>query len=343
MPIPRRRRAVPTLLQASLFLLALVGRALPGQYVLRPTPVIDPGPLGVVPSLSGFVIVQHGQRGDSGATLVRGARLTAQARPLRYMAVKLQAGYGNEARPGADTTSPVFGITDANVQFFLDPKRPRAISPTVVLGQFKVPFSLEYLTSVTRLPATSRSQAVDRLSPRRDIGGMVEVDAWHHAVLDATVVNGTGSNANPSASGQQLAAARLTLLPIGSVALAGKVADRGSDHAWGYDGRWLTSRTLLEFEVLHRRRPRADGSHTDASGGFVTAAYKVTSWFEPVAKWEQYLQHRPTDVRSTWGSVGVNLSTPHQVLRGQLFRVAKTDEPDGRRTAVYFAQVIANF
>jgi phosphate-selective porin len=66
---------------------------------------------------------------------------------------------------------------------------------TVRIGQFKTPFSMEYLTSSTKLDTIELAQVVSKLSSKRDIGIQFSGDISESLGYAVGVFNGTGSNA----------------------------------------------------------------------------------------------------------------------------------------------------
>lgn len=63
------------------------------------------------------------------------------------------------------------------------------------MGQFKTPFSMEYLTSSTKLDTIELSQAVSKLASKRDVGIQISGEVSELLGYTVGVFNGTGSNA----------------------------------------------------------------------------------------------------------------------------------------------------
>ncbi len=63
------------------------------------------------------------------------------------------------------------------------------------IGQFKTPFSMEYLTSSTKLDTVERAQVVSRLASKRDIGIQFGGEVSESLEYSVGIFNGTGSNA----------------------------------------------------------------------------------------------------------------------------------------------------
>jgi phosphate-selective porin len=95
-------------------------------------------------------------------------------------------------------------------------------------GQFKMPFSLEQLTSATNLDFVYRSRAADMLAPGRGVGASVHGRlAGRSLGYEAGVFRRDGENArfgsNPGAG--QTVAARLTVRPRTSPRRSGSIGD----------------------------------------------------------------------------------------------------------------------
>lgn len=65
----------------------------------------------------------------------------------------------------------------------------------VRMGQFKTPFSMEYLTSSTKWDTVELAQVVSKLGSKRDIGIQISGDVSPLVEYTVGVFNGTGSNA----------------------------------------------------------------------------------------------------------------------------------------------------
>jgi hypothetical protein len=288
------RRAAARALPLVLALVPPAAR-LGAQQVLAPTPVLDLRLLSPTPRLSGYISVRQTRRNDSTTFTLNRGRVTVMARPRPSVGVRIQADFSAAAsgRLRPDSGVSGFVLTDAYAQLSLgDTARWGAVRPTVVVGQFRQPFSLEYLSSFAYLPTANRSQVVDRLSPKRDIGVMAQLGWRRYATLAAALSNGSGPNATANPDGKELAAARLTVTPVPWLAVAGKLANEGGDHARGYDARLIRRRVDVEGEAIHRTRPLPGGGTLDAGGGYALAAVKVLPWLQPVYKWERYREAR---------------------------------------------------
>ena len=332
---PRLRRSRATLLAACLAL-GTGASSTAAQYPpLAPTPVLPLESFSQEPALTGYLSVRQTVRDDTATFTVNRARITLQILPLRFAALRLQVDLSAVGRTRGDTV-PATLLTDAYVQLVPpDTTSPamRFLRPALVVGQFRTPFSLEYLTPFSVLATASRSRAVDRLSSRRDLGVLAQVRFARFATLTGAVVNGEGPNQTANPDGKQMAVGRLSLFPMRSLALSGKWLGQGGDHRWGYDGRWLVRNLVIEGEALVRTGPPgAAGAASDASGGYLLAAYRIRPWLQPVVKWERLRETTVTpageaELRLRSITYGINLLAPHDRLRLQVDWLAHSARP----------------
>ena len=303
------------------------------QYPLAPSPVLDPQSVTSDLSIGGYLSVRETIRRDSSTFAVNRARVTLQIAPRDFVIVRVQSDLAALGRTSGDTV-PGFVLTDAYVQLAPPNGSPRlgSIRPRLILGQFRTPFSLEYLTPFSLLQATNRSQVVDRLATRRDIGVMAHLAFRDRVTLAGSLVNGEGPNSIRNANGKQLVAGRVTVMPVPPVAIAGKWAGEGADHRWGYDARWMTNGFVLEGERIERRAPLTGGITQRASGHYLMASYRATRHLQPVVKWEQLQDTRTTAgvesrTRLTWTTYGLNVTTMPEVVRLQTNWIVKREHP----------------
>ncbi|MEO6209382.1 MAG: porin, partial [Gemmatimonadaceae bacterium] len=313
-------------------------------YLLNPSPVINMRFYPSKPALSGYVSGRMTHVDGATGFLLNRGRLTVQVGPKPFFGIKIQGDFSG-AQTGklrADSTVAGFSLTDAYVQLAPPPAWAPAgsmlaqLHPAIVAGQFKTLYSLEYVTSFASLKTVDRSQVVDRLSQKRDIGAMAQVGWGRFATLSGAVVNGEGPNATSNADKSQMLLSRLTIMPVSFLALSAKVAREGADHAWGYDGRIVWRALTVEGEGLYRKRPTSSTVNLDAGGGYALIAYKILPWLEPVYKYDRYWDTRTTNTgsalttastHSTWNVFGVNLLSSPEWLRLQLDWERRNVEP----------------
>jgi hypothetical protein len=129
-------------------------------------------------------------------------------------------------------------------------------------GKFKIPFSLEQLTSINNLEFVNRSRMAQDLAPARDIGVMLHGKLLNKIVsYQAGVFRNDGENSESKTAvrGTQTYAARLTVKPLPKVEVGGAMASsdvpeglnglRGSDFPAVYvSGQRLRVGTEFQWE-----------------------------------------------------------------------------------------------
>jgi len=328
-------------------MLALVGQTLAAQYPLAPSPVVDLHSLTPDLRFGGYVSVRGTSRRDTLTFSVNRARLTAMAKPAPYVALRIQVDFTATGRTSGDTV-PAIVLTDAFVQL-VPPESSRIgeLHPALIVGQFRTPFALEFLTSFSLLQSVNRSAVVDQISPRRDIGALGQFVRTRHVMLQGAVVNGEGPNRTINADGRVMGFGRVTLFPIEQVGLAAKYMAHGAEHGWGWDGRWIEHGAIVEGEFIARRGPFTPTTSIDSHGGYVLASYKVRPWLQPMVKWEELHDSRTTGgttktTRLNYTTAGVNVLSPGEHLRLQLQGIFKHEQPVSTGNALV-AQLIAIF
>ena len=315
-------------------MLAAASTPIAAQYPLSPSPVPPFRLFTPQPTFSGYVSVRETFRDDTASFLVNRARLTLHVLPLAYAAVRMQVDLSAMGRTRGDTV-PAIVLTDAYIALAppdTSSQVARVFHPVLLIGQFRAPFSLEYLTSFSLLTTANRSQVVDRLAARRDLGLLGQVGFARFATLTGAIVNGEGPNRTTNSDGKQMAIGRLTVFPISSLAISGKWLGQGAEHRWGYDARWIVRGLVVEGEAIRRAGPIGGVSGLDGSGGYALAALWVFPWLQPVVKWERLREVSTiapggSDRQLTWTTYGINLSTAQGRLRLQLDWIAKSERP----------------
>ncbi len=329
-----RRWVAPASIALSL---ALATPPLEAQYSVAPSPVLSTGSLTADPRFAGYISVRETIRDDTMTFTLHRARFGVTALPAPFVALKLQADFATVGRTSGDTIPGIL-ITDAYIQLAPTDTANRAVRllhPALLIGQFKVPFSLEYLTSSSSILTANRAFPGDRLSPKRDRGVMGQVRVANLVTIAAALVDGEGANRTSNPDGRQLAAGRVTILPVPRLSVSGKWSGQGSDHRWGYDARWLPGAAVLEGEVVERDGPSNATTAIDARAAYLLAGYRIR-WIQPVVKWER-LDETLTSatatsrVRSTLVTAGVNLLAPGDRFRAQFNWITRSDRPVDRK------------
>lgn len=307
----------------TLGVLLLVMQANAVQYPLAPSPVLDLRTVTRELRLSGYVSARETLRRDTLTAVINRARLTAQVLPAPFAALRVQADFAATGLARADTV-PAIVLTDAYIELVPPATIARtgthALHPALIVGQFRTPFSLEFLSPFSLLPTANRSQPIDRHTTRRDIGVLGQLAVGHTVTFTGALVNGEGPNRLTNPDGREMAIGRVTVFPLSRLAVAAKYLGQGLDHRWGYDVRWMDHGALVEGEFLARRGPFSSTTTVDARGGYALAAYRIRPWLQPVIKWEHLSDRRTTAATTstnllTYTTVGINVLSSGETIR----------------------------
>jgi hypothetical protein len=107
---------------------------------------------------------------------------------------------------------------------------------TVTAGEFKTPFTREYLIPVPDLELADLATAVDSIAPRYDVGLMAEVALGATASFAAGAFNGEGANSSANRDSTVMLVARVTARPLAQLGLGASATRDGADSLrWGVD------------------------------------------------------------------------------------------------------------
>jgi phosphate-selective porin len=212
----------------------------------------------------------------------------------------------------------------------------------VQLGQFKTPFTREFITSLTEVETADRSTVVDSLAPKRDIGAMVDYALGGRGTVSVGVFNGEGQNVTANADSSALGIARVAVRPVPYLAVGTNVARYFRDSTrYGVDASLESPWVVLRAEYVGQHR---DQRTRDDKGWYALAAAPVRPWLQPVLKYERF--NRPSvaldaQTNRAW-TAGVNLFPWGKATRITLeYLSRKVGEPGIRKSqALAQAQVI---
>src|SRR4051812_16038026 len=157
----------------------------------------------------------------------------------------------------------------------------------VQLGQFKTPFTWEYVTSLTLVETADRSTVVDSLAPKRDIGLMADYAIGGRATISAGIFNGEGQNVTTNTDSSALGVARVTYRPIPYLLLGANAARYFADSTrYGVDASVEAPWIILRGEYIGQHRDSANNA--DDKGWYALAAAPVRPWLQPVFKYEWF-------------------------------------------------------
>ncbi len=314
---------------AGLSLTVLVQVPLSGQYTPTTPSQAAPSPV----KLSGYIQAREVYQNRIGLTSsINRARLTASGGVLEAVTWRVQG----EFRTGSVGTGRAsVSLQDAYVRY-----NPGTWA--VQAGQFKTPFTREFITSLADIETADRSTAVDSLAPKRDIGLMGEY-TYRRFSLWAGVFNGEGQNVTANADSTVLGVARLAvrLLPQLSLAVNG-ARYFGDSTRYGVDAAYEDTRFAAKGEYLGQSRDEASGS--DDWGWYGLGAVYVIPTVQAVAKFEEF--GRPsvtTSVKSRAWTAGLNLYPSGKNLRLTFDYLSRKIGEPGVRKGRLLAQVQAKF
>jgi hypothetical protein len=246
------------------------------------TAATDPPPAAgglAPPRVGGYVQVRESAQERNGLTsALNRARVSIDgglpARLTYRLLVEL------EASAGARNPSTV-SLREAIVRWNAAP-----FSATV--GEFKTPFSLEYLVPVPLLETADLATVVDSLAPRYDIGGMAEYAFREIATVSAGLFNGEGLNASANRDSLIMAVGRLTVTPAPQLALGASASRDGPDSLrWGIEASIQERGAVVRGEYVTRHRRGRDRGQDDF-GWYVFGSYRVTPRVQLVARREDF-------------------------------------------------------
>jgi Phosphate-selective porin O and P len=311
--------------------------ALPGLLVFLLVPdVRAQTPASTSPSpvkLSGYLQAREVYQEDLGVTAtINRARLAASGSATGNITWRIQG----EFRTGSVGTGKAsVSLQDAYVRWARN-------GVGLQVGQFKTPFTREFITSLSELETADRSTVVDSLAPKRDIGAMADYALGGRATFTAGVFNGEGQNVTANRDSSALGVARVAVRPVPYLLVGTNVARYFQDSTrYGADAGLESPWLILRGEYVGQHHDQVAG---DDKGWYALAAAPVRPWLEPVLKYEWF--NRPNvpleaQKNRAW-TVGANVFPWGKATRLTLEYVSRSvGEPGIRKSqALAQAQVI---
>jgi phosphate-selective porin len=243
----------------------------------------QPGPVRI----TGYVQARFNAVDDSAAFLLRRARIGAQGGLTPWASFKVQV----ETRAGGTgAATATVGATD--LYLALADRRW-----TATVGQFKTPFSREFITSSTVIELAERALVVDALAPNRDIGFMIAWASPGRATVQAGVFNGEGTNRASNRDSRFLYVGRVVVSPAAGVDVGAAAAGAPDSTGWAVEASVRHKDWTLRAEYLARDRA---ASANDARGWYALAAHTLpVGRLQLVGRVEQFDPTSAPDDRTT--------------------------------------------
>ena len=225
---------------------------------------------------SGYIQARETYQSEVGLTgSVNRARVTASGSVRGDVGWRVQG----EFRTGSPGRGASVSLQDAYIRW-------TRRSFGVQIGQFKTPFTREFITSLTEVETADRAFVVDTLAPKRDVGVMADYALGGRANLSAGVFNGDGQNVTANADSSLLGVARASYRIVPYLAVGANVAHYfGDSTRYGVDLNLESPWGVVRAEYIGQH---FDAGGDDDSGWYLLAAAPVTPWLQPVVKYEQF-------------------------------------------------------
>jgi hypothetical protein len=175
-------------------------------------------------------------------------------------------------------------------------------------GQFKAPFTREYLIPIPQLETADLAVVIDSLAPKYEVGAMADYTPAPWGKFWLGVFNGEGQNATANRDSIVLPVARAEITPIQPLSVGASYARDSADSLrFGLDGSAQYWGAFVRAEYLKRHvRGRAGGM--DDNGWTLLGLVRATPWLQPLVRLEDYQRPaRGLARRIRQQTIGVNM------------------------------------
>jgi len=297
------------------------------------TPVRPAAPSSGV-RLSGYLQARETWQPEVGLTgTINRARLTAAGGIATAFTWRLQGEFrtGNVGNGKASVS-----LQDAYIRW-------KRNDLGIQVGQFKTPFTREFVTPLADLETADRATVVDSLAPKRDIGLLADYDMHQRVQLFAGVFNGEGSNTTSNRDSTVLGVVRSVVRLHRDVTVGANVARYfGDSTRYGADVNYEGPRLTARAEVVAQARDSLGGEHD--RGWLVLGAFKIREDVQLVAKYEDF--ERPAlgggHENHAWTG-GVNALVAGPAVRLTFAYVNRTIGKPGRVAETLLGQLQVRF
>ena len=282
---------------------------LPGVLVLIPLLALNaqqPAPASSGVKLSGYLQAREVWQKDVGVTgSINRARLTAAGGIAADFTWRIQG----EFRTGnVGTGKASVALQDAYIRW-----QHQMLG--VQVGQFKTPFTREFMTTLADLETADRSTVVDSLAPKRDIGLMTDYVIASKVTLYGGLFGGDGQNVTTNKDSTVLGVARLAVRPIPAISIGANVARYfGDSTRYGADANYESPLVTARAEYVAQARDSLGGTHDH--GWFGLGAVKPVPVVQLVLKYEDFSRDEiTTQQRNKAWTGATNLFLHGQVVK----------------------------
>lgn len=154
-------------------------------------------------------------------------------------------------------------------------------------GQFKTPFTQQYVASLTLVETADRATVVDSLAPKRQIGFMGEYAFAKRLTVYGGVFNGNGQNVTTNADSSALGVGRIVVRVLPQLSL-GTYGARyfGDSTRYGLEANIETPTFVARGEWVAQSRDGVTGP--DDKGWYALAGYFVVPTVQIVGEYEEF-------------------------------------------------------
>jgi hypothetical protein len=215
---------------------------------------------------------------------------------------------------------------------------------TLTAGEFKTPFTREYLIPVPALELADLAVVIDSLAPKYDVGVMGEYALGAVAAVSAGVFNGEGANAIANRDSMVMLVGRIAARPIPQLGLGASATRDGPDSLrWGIDASATRDGVVVRAEYVTRHL-RGRARDQDDFGWYVFEAMRVVPRVQLVARQEDFQRPaRGVSKRLRGAAYGADLDIAPNRVRLLLEFSRRISGPKQTRSDSFIAQLQAQF
>lgn len=315
-------------MRAAFVAILLFPRVLAAQQAGTPAP-----PTSTPVRMSGYLQTRVAVQKDVGMTAtINRARLTATGTIATGFSYRIQG----EFRTGNPGRAASVSLTDAYIRYV-------RYGFGVQAGQFKTPFTWEYITSIADIETLDRSTVVDSLAPKRDLGVMADYQIGPRIQVMAGAFNGEGQGVTANRDSTLLGVARVAIKLVPQVTVGANAARYfGDSTRYGADASYQDNRLVVRGEYLLQSRDSL-GGETD-NGWYGLVGVRIAPPVQLVGKYEEF--ERPvisSQLRNLAWSAGVNWFIVPPAVRLSAFYVSRKVGDPGLRTSQLQTQLQVRF